>query len=459
MTDRLPPHSIEAEQGALSCCLTNPQFAIPEATASLKVESFYDLRHQTIYALIVEMWDERQPVDLLTVRQKLKDRNQLEQIGSVAYLAEVEGASPSAANIGYFVGILKEKSILRQLLRVSAEIDIAARDTVDDVAATLDRAQASILAISAKNDTTERPIKDLVRVAIGNIEAMHANQGAMTGIATGLSDLDRLTNGLQNGDMIVIAGRPSTGKTSLAMCIAEHVAIDLAIPVGVFSLEMTAEQLTTRMILSRSRMAMQRIRDGEINEGEFSKLTLTAGRIAKSNLHIDDASGLSILQLRSRARRMVQRHGIKLFIIDYLQLLHSTSRKADNRQQEISDISSGTKHLAKELGVPVVVLSQLNREMEKDKNRKPRLSDLRESGSIEQDADLVGLLYKPQLSGDEEPDPNAEAIPVNLLIAKQRNGQSGVDVNLTFLKPYTRFESRAFEPVEYEQTNYSHAND
>ena len=254
-----------------------------------------------------------------------------------------------------------------------------------------------------------------------------------------------MTSGLHGGEMIVIAARPSMGKTSLAMNIAEHVAIEEKQPVGVFSLEMTAESLVLRMLCSNARVNLRNIREGFMSEADFPKLTSSAGKMSSAPLFIDDTPGLSILQLRTRARRLWQQHGIKLFVVDYLQLLHSTSRRAqENRQQEIAEISSGIKALAKELDVPIIVLAQLNRELEKDKSRKPRLSDLRESGSIEQDADLVGLLYKPATDDEDAPalEDQPDGIPVNLLIAKQRNGPTG-DVNLTFLKPYTRFESAA----------------
>jgi len=257
--------------------------------------------------------------------------------------------------------------------------------------------------------------------------------------------LDKMTDGLHGGEMIIIAARPSMGKTSLAMNIAEHVAMELKLPVGVFSLEMSAASLILRMMCSLARVNLRSIREGFMSEADFPKLTHAAGRLSESKLFIDDTAGLSILSLRARARRMHQQHGIKLFVIDYLQLCNSTARRAqENRQQEIADISSGVKALAKELNVPIIVLSQLNRELEKDKSRKPRLSDLRESGSIEQDADLVGLLYKPN-AGDDEDGAAAEesdGVAVNFLIAKQRNGPTG-DVNLTFMKPYTRFESAA----------------
>src|SRR5207342_3320664 len=266
----------------------------------------------------------------------------------------------------------------------------------------------------------------------------------LTGLSTGFTDLDKMTSGLHGGEMIVIAARPSMGKTSLAMNIAEAVAVDQKLPVGVFSLEMTSESLVLRILCSRSRVNLRSVRDGFLAERDFPKLTGAAGKLATAPLFIDDSSGLSILQLRAKARRMSQQFGTKLFVVDYLQLLHSTARRAENRQQEIADISNGLKALAKELEVPIIVLSQLNREMERDKNRKPRLSDLRESGAIEQDADLVGLLYKPSSGDDDEGQPAAEeeAVPVNLLIAKQRNGPTG-EVNLTFLKSYTRFESAA----------------
>jgi len=252
-----------------------------------------------------------------------------------------------------------------------------------------------------------------------------------------------MTTGLHPGEMIVIAARPSVGKTSLAMNIAEHVAIDLKLPVGVFSLEMTAESLVLRMLCSRARVNLRSIREGFLAERDFPKLTGAAGKLAGSPLFIDDSSGLSILQLRAKARRLHQQYGIKLFVVDYLQLLHSTSRRAENRQQEISDISSGIKALAKELNVPVIVLSQLNREVEREKGRAPRMSDLRESGAIEQDADLIGLLYRPSKGDEEDSGARTEAEEINLLIAKQRNGPANEDVHFTFLKSCTRFENAA----------------
>jgi replicative DNA helicase len=310
----------------------------------------------------------------------------------------------------------------------------------------MDEVERDVLRISeSRVQSQTSTIKDLVKKAINTIEDYHQGQGALTGLSTGFIDLDKMTTGLHPGEMIVIAARPSVGKTSLAMNIAEHVAVDKRIPVGVFSLEMTADSLILRMLCSRSRVNLRSVREGFLVERDFPKLTGSAGKLSSAPLFIDDSSGLSILQLRAKARRMYQQYGIKLFVIDYLQLLHSSSRRVDNRQQEIADISGGIKALAKELGVPVIVLSQLNREVEREKGRPPRLSDLRESGSIEQDADLVGLLYRPVKQGEDEESTTepSDAIPINLLIAKQRNGPANEDVHLTFLKPFTRFESAA----------------
>ena len=318
-------------------------------------------------------------------------------------------------------------------------------DYEGEVEALLDEVEKEILHVNeSRVQNGVQPVGTLVHEAIATIENYFGRNGQLGGLATGFADLDKMTDGLHGGEMIIVAARPSMGKTSLAMNIAEHVAMELKLPVGVFSLEMSAASLILRMMCSLARVNLRQIREGFMSEADFPKLTNAAGRLSASKLFIDDTAGLSILQLRARARRMHQQHGIKLFVIDYLQLCNSTARRAqENRQQEIADISSGVKALAKELNVPIIVLSQLNRELEKDKSRKPRLSDLRESGSIEQDADLVGLLYKPDAGEDEDGNAvESDGVPVNFLIAKQRNGPTG-DVHLTFLKPYTRFESAA----------------
>lgn len=454
--DRLPPHSVEAERGVLGCVLLSPRDGLGLCIEKLKrgSEAFYELRHQALFDLLVEMYDAREAIDLVTLGQRLRDRQQLEGIGGLAYLSSLMDAVPSAANLEYYLEIVREKSILRRLIRTCTGAVARVYEEQDNVEQLLDEVERDVLRINEeRDDTASRSVKELVRQAIKTIEDYHQRQGQITGLSTGFTELDKMTSGLHGGEMVVIAARPSMGKTSLAMNIAEHVAIDTQLPVGVFSLEMTSESLVLRMLCSRARINLRSVREGFLAGRDFHKLTAAAGKLAGSPLVIDDTPGLSVLQLRARARRMWQQFGIKLFVIDYLQLLNSTSRRADqNRQQEISDISSGVKALAKELSVPVIVLSQLNREVERD-SRKPRLSDLRESGAIEQDADLVGLLYKadpanPKKAATAEDEEEAAAaaaagqdgIPVNLLIAKQRNGPTG-DVHLTFLKTYTRFES------------------
>jgi replicative DNA helicase len=447
--DRLPPHSPEAEQGVLGCVMLSPNECMGECIEKLKdagQQVFYDLRHQSIYEHLSAMYDAREAIDVITLQQRLKDKQLLEQIGGIAYLSQLQDSVPSAANLSYYLEIVQEKFLLRRMITTCTEVVGRVYDYEGDVEMLLDEVEKEILRINeSRAQSTTSSVKELVGKAILTVENYFGRQGTLNGLGTGFPDLDRMTDGLHGSEMIVIAARPSMGKTSLAMNIVEHVVLEQNLPAGVFSLEMSAESLVLRMLCSIARVNLRSIREGFMSEADFPKLTSAAGRLAKAKLLIDDSAGLSILDLRARARRMHQQHGVKLFVIDYLQLLHSTSRRSqDNRQQEIADISSGIKALAKELKVPVLVLSQLNRELEKDKSRKPRLSDLRESGAIEQDADVVGLLYKPS-AGDDEDGAQAEeadGLPVNLLIAKQRNGPTG-DINLTFLKSYTRFESAA----------------
>ena len=451
--DRLPPHDLDMERGVLGCALLSPNECVGECIEKLKdsgQEVFYDLRHQTIYETLATMFNERMPIDVLTVQQRLKDKQLLEQVGGIAYLAQLQDAVPSAANLSYYLDIVQEKFLLRKMIHTCTDVVGRVYDYEGEVDALMDEVERDILRISeSRAQSSVLSTKELVGKAIGTIENYFSRKGVLNGLATGFADLDRMTDGLHGSEMIVIAARPSMGKTSLAMNIAEHVVLEQKLPVAVFSLEMSAEALVLRMMCSLARVNLRSIREGFMSESDFPKLTSAAGRLANAPLFIDDSAALSILQLRARARRLAQQHGIKLFVIDYLQLLHSTARRAqENRQQEISDISGGIKALAKELKVPVLVLSQLNREPEKrERGVEPRLSDLRESGAIEQDADLVGLLYKPGKAGSDDEDASGageeqDAMQVNLLIAKQRNGPTG-DVKLTFLKPYTRFESAA----------------
>jgi replicative DNA helicase len=446
--DRVPPHSLEAERGVLGCLLIDPVENIGHCLERLKSgsECFYDLRHQELYDVLVEMYDAKEGIDLLTVQQRLKDKGRLEALGGLEFLMSLPDATPSPLNLPYYVDIVREKHMLRRMVRTCAAVveKVYDPEQAGDVESLMDEVEKDILRIGEEaTDQVEKGIKDLVHDAIAQIEKFHQQAGMTTGVPTGFPDLDKMTTGMHGSEMIVIAARPSMGKTSLAMNIVEHVALEMGMPVGVFSLEMSSESLVLRMLCSRAKVNLRNVREGFLAERDFPKLTTAASKMAKAPLFIDDTGGLSVLQLRAKARRMWQQHQIKLFVIDYLQLLKSTATRADNRQQEIADISNGIKALAKELNVPVIVLAQLNRELEKrEAGAAPKLSDLRESGAIEQDADLVGMLYRPKMEADDADGGDNAGVPVNLLIAKQRNGPTG-DVNLTFMKAYTRYESVA----------------
>jgi replicative DNA helicase len=425
--------------------LLSPADCVPECVEKLADGPlcFYDLRHQTLYAALAEMRERSVPVDLMTVKQWLKDRQQLEAVGGVAYFSSLPECVPSAANLPYYLSIVAEKWTLRRLLRSCTEAAARIQEDEGEVAELVDAVERDVLAAARSGAKIgARSLKELVPEAVDHMEAMHRNAGKTTGVPTGLSDLDRLTGGLQPGDMVVVAARPSVGKTSLAMNIADHAAVECKLPVAVFSLEMTAKALAVRLVCARARVNLKDVRDGLLSEHDFPKLAAAAGKLANAPLYVDDSSGLSVGQLKAKARRLWQQHGVKLFVVDYLQLLHATGRKAENRQQEITQISGGLKELAKETGVPVLVLSQLNRELEKrGPGERPRLSDIRESGSVEQDADLVGLLYNNEDDGEQEQRDRA-AVPVRIFVAKQRNGPTG-DVDMVFLKQITRFESAA----------------
>ena len=441
---RALPHSIEAEQGVLGSMLISPREIIAECVEKINEEYFYIPAHQTIYVVLVELWNAGQGIDLITFTQVLRDRNLLETVGGAAAVTGLFTFVPTAANVTYYLEIVRDKYILRQIIAACTESVRRSFEEQDEVHNLLDEVEQKIFSVGEDRFKGQvLTMKDQVMEAIESIEQLYERRGGITGISTGFTELDRMTNGLHEAEMIVIAARPSMGKTALAMNIAEHVAINEKLPVAVFSLEMSSQQLVQRLLCSRARVNLQKVRDGFLAERDFPSLTAAASKLAEAQIFIDDSASLSILELRAKARRLKAQKDIKLIVVDYLQLLRSTSRRGqDNRQLEISEISSGLKGLAKELKVPIVVLAQLNRQPEARTGGKPRLSDLRESGSIEQDADLVGLLVRPEIYEEDEDARAEKAGEAELIIAKQRNGPVG-EVSLTFLKEFTRFEDRA----------------
>lgn len=442
---RTLPHSDEAEQGLLGSMLIAPVDVIGECVESINEKAFYVPAHQTIYEILVELWNKDTPADFITLTQILRDRKLLDGVGGPAFVTHLFTFTPTAANASYYREIVQEKYVLRQIITACTECAAAAYDEQGEVITLLGDVEQKVLAIGEKRFQNEIPsMTDQVMEAIETIEKLYERRGVVTGVPTGFKELDRMTSGFQAAEMIVIAARPSMGKTALAMNIAEHVAVNEKLPVAIFSLEMSTQQLVQRLLCSRARVNLQKVRDGFLSERDFPNLTNAADKLAKSQMFIDDTAGLSILELRAKARRLKKMHDIQLIVIDYLQLLRSTSRRAqDNRQLEIAEISAGIKGLAKELKLPIIVLAQLNRNPEARKSGRPMLSDLRESGSIEQDADVVALLVRSEYYAEEE-EKEAVAGEAELIIAKQRNGPVG-DVKLTFIKEFTRFEDRAGE--------------
>jgi replicative DNA helicase len=446
---RTPPHSVEAEQGVLGSMLISPRDTIAEAVERINEEYFYVPAHQTIYTVLVDLWNAGQAIDLITFTQVLRDRNLLEAVGGAPFVTSLFTFVPTAANIAYYLDIVRDKYILRQIISASTESVRRAYEEQDEVNNLLDEVEQRIFAVGEDRFKGQMlSMKDQVMEAIESIEKLYERKGGITGISTGFVEFDRMTSGLHPSEMIVIAARPSMGKTALAMNIAEHVAINQQLPVGVFSLEMSSQQLVQRLLCSRARVNLQKVRDGFLAERDFPSLTAAASKLAEAKIFIDDSASLTILELRAKARRLKAQQDVQLLIIDYLQLLRSTSRRAqDNRQLEISEISAGIKGLAKELKIPVIVVAQLNRQPEARTGGKPRLSDLRESGSIEQDADLVGLLVRPEIYEEDEEARQEKSGEADLIIAKQRNGPVG-EIPLTFLKEFTRFEDRARNVTE-----------
>ena len=441
--ERILPNSLEAEMAVLGAMLLSPEEAASQVREHLTEDDFYYAAHQVIFRELAGMQDTLRAVDMVTLTQRLQDKGVLDEIGGAAYLADLVARVPTTANVEHYINIVWEKHLLRKLINASHEIMTRAFDRQDDVLAWIDEVEQQIFNINAETATTgAQPTKVLVREAMSNIEKMFENRGAITGLATGFRDLDKLTSGLRPGNVFIIAARPSMGKTSLAMNIAENVAIDQNIPVGIFSLEMSSEELVKRMLCSRGAVNLRSLHDGFSKEKDHAALTTAASELIKAPMYIDDTAGLAVNQLRARARRMCTQYKIKLLVIDYLQLMKAPSKRADqSRQVEVADISSGVKALAKELQIPIIILSQLNRQPE-TREGKPRLADLRESGSLEQDADIVGLLVRPEVYEDDAENREKLKGQAQLVIAKQRSGPTGT-INLSFLNEFTRFEDAA----------------
>lgn len=441
--DRILPNSLDAEMAVLGAMLLSPGEAALEAQSRLTDNDFYHSAHQVIYREFAALQDAGIPVDLVSMTQRLRDLNQLEEIGGPSYLTDLIARCPTTTNVEHYINIVVEKSLLRQLIGAGHEVISRSFEQQDDVEGWLTDVLRQIQTITDGDSKGGfEHVKEIILAAMQAIEQMYERKGTITGLATGFRDLDKMTSGLHDGEMIVIAGRPAMGKTALALNIAEHVAIDQQIPVGIFSLEMSKKELGMRLIASRAEVDLKAMAGGFVPERCFHALTAAASQILKSPLYIDDSPGLTIAKIHARAKQLVKTKKIRLLIIDYIQLMRAPSRRAEqSRQQEVSDISQFIKGLAKELGIPIMALSQLNRSPDGRSDGRPKVSDLRESGSIEQDADVVGLMYRPEVYAQDEEKAELKG-QAFLIIGKQRNGPTG-DVDLVFRGEYTRFEDRA----------------
>ena len=439
LANRTMPESLAAEAAVLGSMIIDP-VCISQIVEQLDRTAFYRVEHQMIFDALVFLYEKNrsEAIDAVTLRDQLEKRKQLEAVGGVEYLGKVMESVPSSANVMYYAGIVKDKMLLRETIAVASEILEDAYDESGETNEKLDEAERKIFAITDKKISGSAVvIKDLVTRAYELIEKREGSH--VTGLATGYHELDGKTCGLQDGEMIIIAGRPSMGKTSLALNIAEHIGVVENAPVAIFSLETSRQQLAERFLCSASAIDAQHVRKGMLSTEDYQKLVETCGELSEAPIYIDDTSTLTPLELRAKARRLKSLHDVRCIIVDYLQLMHLVSGRVESRQQEIATISRYIKALARELNIPVVVISQLNRAPEGREGHRPRMSDLRESGSIEQDADVVMLLHREDYyhrgEDDYQPDNTAE-----LIIAKQRNGPTG-SVNLIFREKFTRFEN------------------
>ena len=437
-----PPHSGEAEQAILGGLMLENQ-VWDKISEKVCETDFYRTEHRILFRAILALATKNQPFDVVTLLDNLKSNNVLDDAGGEAYLFELANNTPSVANVSAYADIVREKSVQRQLISVATDIaDSAYNPGSRDLTELLDFAESKVFAIAEQTPSDGGPeiIKSILVRAVEKIDALYHNGDALTGLSTGLKDLDERTSGLQPSDLIIVAGRPSMGKTTFAMNIAEHAAIQSNKPVVVFSMEMPGDSLAMRMMSSLGRIDQHRIRSGKLNDDDWPRITSAVHMLSEAPLFIDDTAALSPAELRARARRLMKEHGqLGLIVIDYLQLMKVPGSKSDNRTAEISEISRSLKSLAKELKVPVIALSQLNRGLEQRADKRPVMSDLRESGAIEQDADLIVFIYRDEVYNEDSPDKGTAEI----IVAKQRNGPIG-KVRVAFIGKYTRFEDLAF---------------
>ncbi len=433
---KLPPQNIEAEESILGGILIENE-AINRVTEILDADDFYRDAHRKIFNALINLSERDEPADLITLTNELRKTDQLDSIGGASYLTSLIDSVPTAANIEYYAKIVKEKAILRKLIQTSTEIITQSYEDRGDVEVFLDEAERAIFEISEKRVRPSfYPIRDIVKESFKTIERLFQKKELVTGVPSGFKELDRMTAGFQPSDLIIIAGRPSMGKTAFCLNVAQYAAIENKIPVAVFSLEMSKEQLVIRMLCSEAHVEGTRLRTGYLNESDWPKLTIAAGNLSEAPIYIDDTAALSVLELRAKARRLKSERGLGMLIIDYLQLMKGRAR-VENRQQEISEISRSLKALSKELSIPVIAVSQLSRKTEERTGNRPQLSDLRESGAIEQDADLIIFIYRDEIYNRAEDNPNRGKAEV--IIGKQRNGPIG-KIDLAFLDKFTTFK-------------------
>lgn len=432
---RLPPQNIEAEQCILGGILIEDQ-ALLKVIEFLRPEDFYKEAHSIIYDAVLDLFNRNEPQDLVTVHNALKSKGKLEAVGGAAYLAEITETMPVAANIGYYGKIVWDKAVLRRLIQKASDISTLCYEEAGEVDEVLESAESSIFEISqAKIRQAFHPLKSILRDSIKKVEDLYERKELITGVPTGFTELDRLTAGFQPSDLIIVAGRPSMGKTAFALNIAQHAAIANNTCVAIFSLEMSKDQLALRMLCSEARVNAQNVRTGFLNERDWPKLINAVGHLSEAPVFIDDTPALSVMEIRAKARRLKSKHNLGLLLVDYMQLMRGRGRN-ESREQEISEISRSLKAMAKELNVPVVALSQLNRKVEDRKDRIPQMADLRESGAIEQDADVIAFIFRDEVYNRSEDNPNRGM--AEIIVAKQRNGPIG-NVKLAFMDKYASF--------------------